>query len=213
MSYAGASPGFESNIALRKKIESPDIDWSGGFLLNYHLTKRISISSGVMLANFRQSVSYNTTGSSNGVMQGEQSTQTIHSSDSFVSGGTYANRIKYSWTEIPLFISYQLMETPRFSVDMMCGVSYAFIQTVDAIMISKDNVGAYVLKNNESFPGFNNSFFLNIYPVCSYRFNDAISLGLSPSFKYSINSMVASNRWTPQHPYLAGLSLRLTKRF
>jgi hypothetical protein len=204
---------FEKNIALRKKLERPDIDWSGAFMLDIRLTPRWMISSGIMMTNFSQKFDYNTLPAVTPGNANEPGAALNNPNDSVTTGSTYSNRIKYTWTEIPLLISYSVASRPRFSFDLQGGISYAFINTIDAGIVANDNKGVLAVKSKEAFPQISNTVFATFLPQVAYRFNDQVSLGVVPSFKYSLSSIIGSERWVQQHPYFLGMSICLRKRF
>lgn len=98
-------------------------------------------------------------------------------------------------------------------MDMQAGLSYAFINTVDAGIISYDNKGVFVLKNKDAFPQINSTIFVSVLPQVSYKFSEELSLGIVPSFKYSLTSIIGNTNWVQQHPYFIGMNLCLRKRF
>lgn len=204
---------FEKNIALRKKLERPDVDWSGLFLLDIRLTERWMLSSGVGMVNFSQKFDYNTTPAVNPGKHNEAGAIVTNPGDSVISGSTYTNRIKYSWTEIPLLINYTIVKKHRFNVDLQTGISYAFINTVDAGIVAYDNKGVLSVKNTEAFPQISSTIFVSVLPQISYKFNEQLSLGIIPSFKYSLTSIIGDERWVQQHPYFIGANICLRKRF
>jgi hypothetical protein len=215
MDYATPSNpqfNFGENIALRKNLERADVDWSGGFLLDYRISKKWMISSGLMMTNFTQQFDYNTVAATNPINPNE-TLGPVYTMDSVITGNGYTNRIKYSWTEIPLMINYNVRKGERWDLDVQAGASYAIINGVDAGMVSYDNKGVFALKDKNAFPQIKNSVFVSLMPQVSYRFGDNVSVGFVPTFKYSVASMIGNDRWVQQHPYFVGLNICLRKRF
>jgi hypothetical protein len=130
-----------------------------------------------------------------------------------VTGTAFSNRIKYTWTEIPLFITYSLPRKGRLGLDLVAGASYGIITGVDASYVSYDNVGLLTMKDKNSFPGVKNNVFVHFNPVVSCRVTDLVSIGLAPTFKYSLTSITANEAWVKQNPYFIGLSLSLRRKF
>ncbi len=205
---------FKDNILLRNKLETPSLDWSGAFLLNYSINEKWKISSGIMVSNFTQEFQYAIT-TPTSIHKGlpEVGTSYTNSNDSIINGNSYNNRIKYTWTEIPLFITYTFKQKGKFGFDLMGGVSYAFITGVDAAYVSYDNVGLLIVKDKNDFPGVKNNFFVHLYPTLTYQVNPLVSLGVAPTFKMSITSITDNENWVQQHPYFVGLSLSLRRKF
>ncbi|MES2559059.1 MAG: hypothetical protein V4590_04930 [Bacteroidota bacterium] len=216
MNYAKPSDpqfNFDQNIALRKQLERPDLDWSGGFLIDYRISNKWMLSTGLMMVNFNQQFHYDTLQPTVPVNPNETFGAVYESTDSVITGNGYSNRIKYSWTEIPLFINYNVHRGQRWDIDLQAGVGYAFVSTVDAGMVGQDNKGVFALKDKSAFPQIKNSVFVSVMPQISYKFGQNVSVGFVPTFKYSATSMIGNERWVQQHPYFVGVNLCLRKRF
>lgn len=207
------SLNFEDNIAFREQVERPAVDWAGGFILDYHLNERWMISSGLMMLNFYQQFKYNSSRAATPANPNEIGVPVFNPNDTFSVGQTLSSRIKYSWSEIPILVSYKMLQGKRFNFYLQGGMSYGFLGTVDGNMVSYDNKGVLVLSDKQSFPQIQNMFFATIMPQLSYSFKQNVSLGCVPTFKYGLNSMIGNDRWVQQHPYFIGLNLCLRKRF
>jgi hypothetical protein len=215
MSYS--SPGdpqfnFEQNIALRKSLERPDIDWSGAFFIDYRISKKWMLSTGMLMVNFNQQFDYNTVTASTPLNKNEIPGP-VYTTDSVITGNVYSNRIKYSWTEIPLLVNYNIRRGQRWDIDMQAGVGYAFLNTVDAGMVANDNKGVFALKDKDAFPQIKNAVFVSVMPQVSYRFGENVSVGFVPTFKYSATSIIGNERWVQQNPYFVGMNVCMRKRF
>lgn len=211
MRLTSPSAKFNEVIKLRRQIEAPKIDWSGGFLLDYHINERWMVSSGIMFTHFSMSMSYGTTKAKQTPVyeQGGRYSTT----DSVTADGVNNTRIKYSWNEIPLLVTYRFNPTRRFGIEAKGGISYAMLNVVDAAMVGQNNVGLFVLKNQEAFPVLNNSWFMQAYLGATYNLNESVTLTLMPYGKVSLNGMVEKQDWIQQKPYMLGLSAGLRKRF
>lgn len=215
MNYS--SPGdpqfnFDQNIALRKSLERPDIDWSGAFFIDYRISKKWMLSTGMLMVNFNQQFDYNTVTASSPLNKNEIPGP-VYTTDSVITGNVYSNRIKYSWTEIPLLLNYNIRRGQRWDIDVQAGAGYAFLNTVDAGMIANDNKGVFALKDKDAFPQIKNAVFVSVMPQVSYRFGENVSVGFVPTFKYSATSIIGNERWVQQNPYFVGMNVCLRKRF
>ena len=211
---SNSSINFSENLALRKSIETPMLDWNGAFLLDYSINSNWRISSGVMVSNFSQQFQYaiqNPIGDHASIK--DPSAKMNNQNDSIVNGNSYSNHIKYTWTEIPLFISYSFSQKRKIGIEITSGVSYAIISGVDASYVSNDNVGVLILTDKNGFPGVKNNFFFHFYPTVTYKLNELVQIGIAPTFKYSINSITDNSNWIQQQPYFLGLSAMLRKKF
>ncbi|MFI5221243.1 MAG: outer membrane beta-barrel protein [Bacteroidia bacterium] len=205
---------LKDNISLRKQIELPSSDWNGAFFLNYELNKKWRISSGIMVSNFSQQFNFDTlTPNSTHAAITEHGVKMANQNDSITSGNSNSYRIKYTWTEIPLLITYTFFQKKKFDFEITTGVSYAFISGVDAAYVSYDNVGVLILTDKDAFPGIKNNFFFHFYPSVSYHISEKISIGVVPTFKMSITSITGNDNWVQQYPYFIGISGTLRKKF
>lgn len=212
---SGSGDKFTSNIALRKQLERPGIDWSGTFMVDYRFNERWMISGGLGILNFSQEFTYNLTSPVKGsASTKEQNAVVVNATDSIVSGSANATRIKYSWTEFPIWLSYTLTPSKsRWGFSLKGGFSYAQLSTTDAGMVNYDNIGILIIRDENAFPKLQNSFFVNFNPAISWQLNPTVGLSLMPTFRYSLNSMVNNNQWVSQQPWMIGLSGALCKRF
>ncbi len=211
---SSANLPLDENIALRKSIEKPQIDWSGGFYVDYMINDKWRVAAGISMLNFSQQFYYDTkpaSGATNGA--GESGAGVLFPNDSILGGNTFNTRIRYSWTEFPLLVTYKITNSLKWNIELQGGVSYATLSAVDAAMVSYDNTGLLVLKTADAFPGLQNSVFAILNPAITYTLNEKVAIGMHPTFKYSINSMVKNENWVQQHPYFMGLTLSLRRRF
>jgi hypothetical protein len=209
----GSMLNFDQNIAFRKQLERPAIDWVGGFMVDYRLTKKWMLSSGLMMVNFNQKFDYDVTPATSPANPNEIGAPISSPQDSILIGNQYSNRIRYTWTEIPLYLNYKVKNAVRWDFDLQGGISYAFINTIDGGMVSYDNKGVLILRDKESFPQISNAVFITAMPQLSYKFGQAVSVGIVPTVKYSLNSIIGNDRWIQQHPYFIGINICLRKRF
>lgn len=198
------------HVALRNQIETPKIDWSGAFLLDYEWNK-VLISSGVQFTHFSMGMTYGTTQATQPPKY--EANSQVATNDSVTANGINNTRIKYSWNEIPILITYRFTPHKRFGIETKVGLSYAFISTIDAALVGQNNVGVLVVKNKESFPFIKNSIFAHLHLGLAYQINQAITLTAEPYLRYSLNSMTSNNYSVKQHPYMLGMSIGLRKHF
>jgi len=205
---------YAENILLRSKIESPSIDWSGGFLLGYHVNEHWKISAGVNITNFSQSFQFSTV-SPNSIHIGisEPGVSMTNVNDSIINGNSNTNHIKYTWTEIPITLTYSFSHKNKFGIELTAGLSYAIITKVDAAYVSYDNVGVLIVNDENRFPGIRNNFFAQFNPSVTYKVNDLVTIGASPTFKYSFTSITANENWVNQNPYFFGFCASIQRRF
>ncbi len=203
-----------ANINLREKTERSANDINGGFLLGYDLSKRFTISSGIILANFKQMLSYSAEAPKNSypVKQGENFQ---HGSDTITTGGSYSAELKYSYTEIPLFVTYKAFENQKFEIAIQSGLGFGIITGVNTYIISTDNIGIYEVNGKDDFPKIKNTLFFTLQPQIMYNLpaNPGISIGCMPTVKASLSNIINDENWIKQYPYSFGLNVFIRKRF
>jgi hypothetical protein len=205
---------LQKSYDLRKEMETPALDFSGGLLLNYHLGKSWIVSSGIGITSFQQKVNF-------GIMPALQSNPAlvqppnmyVNLNDSIVVGSAISFENKYSFTEIPLYVTYQFPSERRVHFELMGGVSFGKLNLVNVYMPDPACVGVLVANDKASFPEFKNVFFATLAPNVSFKLNSSVDLGLMPNIKASLNTMVKNDQWIQQRPWLVGLGVYLRKRF
>jgi hypothetical protein len=205
---------LETSMDLRNEMESPSLDFSGGLLINYQLGKSWMLSSGIAITSFTQKVDFS-------VMPSVQSNPSlvqpannyINPKDSIVVGSANSYENKYSFTEIPLYVSYHFPSESRVSFELMGGLSFGKLNLVNAYMPDPGCIGVLVVNDKASFPEFTNVFFASLAPSVAFKMNSSVDLGIMPSIKASLNSMVKNEEWIQQKPWLVGLGVYLRRRF
>jgi hypothetical protein len=209
-SYAGLQHAYD----LRKELEKPALDFSGGLNLNYHFGKSWFVFTGIGISSFKQSVSFS-------VIPANQSNPPriqpvnlyMNANDSIISGTGNNYENKYSFTEIPLWLGYQFPSDGKMHVEVMGGLSYGRLNLVSAYMPDPGCIGMLVVTDKASFPTFKNVFFFGIAPALSFQINSSVDVGGMISAKVALNSMVDNSNWIQQKPASTGLNLFLRKRF
>jgi|GEM_PF-3187561 hypothetical protein len=201
------------NKALRESIEKPSVDFAFSFLVDYKLNDRIRISAGIGRVIFNQSFSYNVASPVVVPTNTENNANMTFASDSIVQGDAYNQTIRYTWTEIPVLITWSFKSKTKWQLGIQGGFSYAMLSTVQANMVNYDNVGILVLNEKSSFPGFQNHVFALLNPTLAYRWKPDVEFMLQPSIRYAMNSMVENSNWVQQYPVLLGLNVAMRKRF
>ena len=208
-----AGKDFSKNIALRNSVEAPTAEWTGAFLANLHLNAKWYLSSGIILTNFRQDLRFGVQKPVNELYGGEENASYVHNTDSITSGGGQTGIISYSFTEIPFFVSYKFAQKHKFEFEVQGGLSWGILSGANAQMVDQYNVGLLQINSKTDFPPLRNVFFFTIQPMASYKLNSAVNIGIMPTFKTSLNSMVATPYWVQQYPYFVGLNVFIRKRF
>lgn len=214
MRYAEGTDKSNSaaNIKLREKTESTESEISGGFLVGYDITKRITLSSGIIMANFKQTMSFNLDSAKQQL--GNYEENLIYYQDTILSGNNNVKSLKYSYTEIPIFVTYKILETPKFELAAQTGLGIGFLTGINTYIIAENNVGVYEISNKNDYPAFKNTLFFTFQPQFTYNLSaPGVSIGFMPIIKTSLTNIVSDEKWLKQYPYNMSFNLFLRKRF
>ena len=214
MRYAEGTDKANSaaNINLREKTESTESEISGGFLVGYDITKRITLSSGIIMANFKQTMSFNIDSAKN--IMGNYEENLIYRNDSITAGNNFVKSLKYSYTEIPIYVTYKILESPKFELAAQTGLGIGFLTGINTYVIAQNNVGVYEISNKNDYPAFKNTLFFTFQPQFTYNLSaPGVSIGFMPVIKTSLTNIVSDEKWLKQYPYNMSFNLFLRKRF
>ncbi|MCG9881476.1 MAG: PorT family protein, partial [Bacteroidia bacterium] len=199
---------------LRKSMEKPNIDFSGALWVDYHLNQSWMISVGVGITSFSQTLKFNVANANQPTSPKVQpENMYMHRSDSIITGSsnTYENR--YSFTEIPIQISYHFRSDNNIQFSLGAGLSYARLNLVNVLMPDPTCIGLLNVTDKDAFPKFRDVFFASFNPSVSYKINSGVSIGFMPSFRMSLQNMVDNKDWIAQRPSMAGINIFLRKKF
>jgi hypothetical protein len=206
---------LNKSYQLRKELEKTAVTWNGGFLLNYYANKNIILSTGLTINNIKQTLSYNLT-----TPNGSTDTNKIqppyaylHATDSVVIGTSRSLENTYSYTEIPIQITYMPGSNSKINAEFHAGVSYAFIGSVNTYMPDASCIGFMQIADRKQFPEFKHIWMAFGGVGTSYKINSGLFIGANLFGKTALNSMVGNNRWIQQTPYMVGINLFIRKHF
>ncbi|MBJ7429032.1 MAG: hypothetical protein JHD28_08760 [Bacteroidia bacterium] len=214
MRYAEGTDKTNSaaNINLREKTETTESEISGGFLVGYDITKRITLSSGIIMANFKQTMSFNLDTAKQQL--GNYEENLIYYQDTILAGNNNVKSLKYSYTEIPIYVTYKILETPKFELAAQTGLGIGFLTGINTYVIAQNNVGVYEISNKNDYPAFKNTLFFTFQPQFTYNLSTpGVSIGFMPIIKTSLTNIVSDEKWLKQYPYNMSFNLFLRKRF
>lgn len=201
-----------ANINLREKTESTESEISGGFLIGYDITKRVTLSSGIIMANFKQTMNFNIEIAKQ--QMGNYEENLIYYNDSILAGNNNSKSLKYSYTEIPIYVTYKILETPKFELAAQTGLGIGFLTGINTYVIAQNNVGVYEISNKNDYPAFKNTLFFTFQPQFTYNLSaPGVSVGFMPIIKTSLTNIVSDEKWLKQYPYNMSFNLFLRKRF
>lgn len=210
---------IDSNLAANSKDFDNDLSYGVG--LNYAISDRISIRSGINTVNMKYSTNnveyYAALGdatASTGVVSsggGPNSSLVVGSPagspagtgeiiDEFRSEKLNGSLVqKMGFVEVPLEMSYKLVNR-KFGIDLIGGVSTLFLNDNNVTLLSKEGFSSDM---GEARNINNISFTTNVGIGFKYRFFEAFEASFEPMFKYQLNTF-SSNDGNFK-PYFIGL--------
>ncbi len=209
-----SSYSLQQSYALRQEMETPAMDYNGGFLINYHINQKFFVSAGIQISNFKQSINFSLIApiDTNTILLRSKNLY-LHPNDSLIQGNANVLENKYSFTEIPLYLNFNVYHGEALDFDLQAGVSYAMLNLVAAYMPDPGLVGLLQINGKDDFPKLKNTFFASFSPSISYKINNALAIGAIPSVKVAISSIINNPEWIQEHPWFIGMNLFIRKRF
>lgn len=214
--YNSLSEGSPINEQFASNSKSYDNDMSFGVGINYALSDRITIRTGINTVNLSYAtndIAYHpsltaqtsniieTRNTANIVIQNANSVEPV----TFIIDGQPSQSVngsmlqKTGYLEVPLEMSYALLNK-KFGIDVIGGVSTLFLNQNNVSVVSSEGLSTQVGQAEN----LNNIHFsTNIGVGFKYRFWDSFEANFEPMFKYQVNTF--SRDAGNFKPYFIGL--------
>lgn len=214
--YNSLSEGSPINEQFASNSKSYDNDMSFGIGVNYALSDRITIRTGINTVNLNYAtndIAYHasltsqtsniieTRNAANIVIQNANSVEPV----TFIIDGQPSQTVngsmmqKTGYLEVPLEMSYALLNK-KFGIDVIGGVSTLFLNQNNVSVVSSEGLSTPVGQAEN----LNNIHFsTNIGVGFKYRFWDSFEANFEPMFKYQVNTF--SKDAGNFKPYFIGL--------
>jgi hypothetical protein len=209
-----ASSGSPIDADLAGNSKDFDNDLSYGVGLNYAITDRISIRSGINTVNMRYSTNdiefyaslNDQPASAVATPEGQNASLIINPAgttemtNNFSSAPLTGSLVqKIGFVEVPLEMSYKLVNR-KFGIDLIGGVSTLFLSDNNVSVVSDNGLSS----NMGEASNINSvSFSTNVGVGFKYRIFDSLEASFEPMFKYQLNTF--SNNSGNFKPYFIGL--------
>lgn len=213
-----AAEGSPIDPSLSANAKNFDNDMSYGLGVNYALTNRLTLRSGINTVDLKYStndIAFSATldsqqpmaanlapegAAGNLAIAASHQPSSLNSSDAFTTKTIDGSLVqKMGFVEVPLELSYKLVDR-RFGIDVIGGVSTLFLNDNNVSVVSdrgfQSNMGEATNINNISFS-------TNVGIGFKYRIFDAFEASFEPTFKYQLNTF--SNNAGNFKPYFIGL--------
>lgn len=198
--YSSLSDGSPINEQFASNSKTYDNDLSYGLGINYAVTDRISIRSGINTVNLSYAtndIAYyaSLNNMTNNISQSKTGNIVIQNPsdgvpDTFVIDGQTTQLVegsmiqKTGYIEVPLEMSYALINK-KFGIDVIGGVSTLFLNQNNVSVVSSTGMSTQVGQAQN----LNNLHFsTNVGVGFKYRFWDSFQASFEPTFKYQVNA-------------------------
>lgn len=215
----------DQNVKSEIKPDKPELNseekaltsYTGGINVNYQLSKRLSVESGVFYSQKKQGTD-NLVGSQNNGANGDNlivytpsGTQSVREINNrsvlqssfattyYMLNASFISNAEY--IELPLIIRYKLIDQ-KISLDILSGVSSNFLV----------NNSSYILSGNKTlWTGNNKDLNSVLYGTTvglgmNYNFYQNFSFNLEPTFKYTISDNSVFGKYPYSFAVFAGFS-------
>lgn len=198
--YSSLSNGSPINEQFSSNSKSYDNDMSYGLGVNYAVTDRISIRSGINTVNLSYAtndIAYYASLNNITTNIGQSKTGNIvvqnpgdASPDPFLINGQSTQLVegsmiqKTGYIEVPLEMSYAVINN-KFGIDLIGGVSGLFLNQNNVSVLSATGMSTQVGQAQN----LNNLHFsTNVGVGFKYKFWDSFQASFEPTFKYQVNA-------------------------
>ncbi|OQY00591.1 MAG: hypothetical protein B6I20_08515 [Bacteroidetes bacterium 4572_117] len=217
---SGVISGIKSDIPNLEAEEKAHTTYTGGLNVNYNISRRFSIESGIFYSQKKQGAD-NLVGSRNTEFGGNETTIYTPSGNRAVDQVDVGSVLRSSFSttyytlnadfilnadyiELPLIIRYKLIDQ-KVSLDVMSGFSTNFLVNNNSLIVSGNEELWSGKTNNISSVLYGATFGLGV----NYNFYQNFTFNVEPTLKYSI---LPENSVFKKYPYsfavFAGFSYR-----
>jgi hypothetical protein len=183
---------YQSAVEDKNKNDKNSLGYSAGIIVNYRLSERLHLSTGIMYASFSEEYNYN---------------NQVHYYDSAV----VVSKVKdqYAIVSIPLQLSYTLLAKEKIQLSAIAGFRSNILLSGVTHLRNSTNTGLTEVRS-----GFNSiSFTYQVALEAAYQLNEHAALLLQPVFMYGASSIHSKASSINQKPYGIGITLGLRFTF
>lgn len=206
---------FDSENSKRVYEESNKISWNTNLEIYKTFKNRLILGTGINITNYGEKINYSalevpikdtiTTFEENnyinlslkrvqGVYLFDSTYFTQYDTIKIIKDSTYLNEeitkdngaTNFMYIEIPVKIGYRILETKKFAINAITGVSFGFLI---------QNQGSYINSENKLAQAESETILFNYLLSADfiYKINNNINFTLSPHFKYNLNNLSTIN--------------------
>jgi len=200
---ANAPRIHENYNLISGESEKGAISFSLGVNLEFFVMKNLSVTSGLFYDKYSTGGKYDfynnkipVIDSITGIIKGY-----ITVNDTV--GVHYSINNSYSYLELPLILNYYIALGEKWKLNLKAGGSMIYYMSSSGKTITADEL---VLKdvNTYSYNTINWGLILGL--GCYYRLSDRINIGLEPTFKQFLGSLMKNDEITDMKPWSVGVN-------
>ena len=112
----------------------------------------------------------------------------------------------YNFLEIPLILNYYIPLGNKWKFNIKAGASMHYLMSSTGKTISADEL---LLKDVSSYSYNSINWGLILGIGCNYRLTDKISIGLEPTYKQFLSSIMSKDEMTGLKPWSVGVNVNV----
>jgi hypothetical protein len=121
---------------------------------------------------------------------------------------------RYTYLEIPLMLGYQILETNKLSLDVVCGPSLSFLIGTHEAQPSIVYENARIIRTDDNSPRrVKTNWKIGLGLHLEFRMTKNLGCYIEPSYKYFFNTYTNDTESNARNPYSFGIGLGIQYHF
>lgn len=194
----------EDYSLIRNKSEKSAISFSLGVNLEFFVSKNLSLTSGLFFDRFSTAGKFNFYNNKIPVIDSASRTIKGYITVNDTIGVHYTIKTSNNFLELPLILNYYIPLGEKWKLNLKAGGSMFYYMNSFGKTISADEL---VLKDVNSYSYNTLNWGLILGLGCYYRLSDKINIGLEPTYKQFLGSIMKKKEVTGMKPWSVGINL------
>lgn len=198
--------------SIENKSQKAGLSFSEGINVEYPLTRRITITSGLVYNSCRISARYNFKNNKIPVIDSATNkifgyiTDTSHT----LARTSFSSVINYQFIEVPVTVNVKAFKFKRFSFGIKAGGSLMYLLSSGGTSLNPTKLLQETVSDNQ----FNKTNFGVLAGAsCIYNINGVFSVGIEPVWSRQLNSIYKKGEAVSVYPWEINLNFSLMMKF
>jgi hypothetical protein len=202
-SSANAPKIHENYNLIAGESENGVISFSLGVNLEFFVWKNLSVTSGLFYDKYSTGGKYDFYNNKIPVIDSVSGIIKGYITVNDTVGVHYSINNSYHFLELPLILNYYIPLGEKWKLNLKAGGSMLYYMSSSGKTITADEL---VLKDVNSYSYNTLNWGLILGLGCNYRINDKISIGLEPTYKQFLGSVLKNDEITGMKPWSVGVN-------